>query len=147
MSTWELIKHPGIPQVIAIYNYATLLAFAFTAVYPVFMYTPVYLGGIGFPPELIAAFMGLGGASQALWLLLAFPPLHSRIGTGGVLRLCSWVWPLMFMVDPISNVFLRYNLKIPFWVLFPTGMVLGSGVAMAFSMFIPVESHIFSLLT
>ncbi|KAF2250677.1 MFS general substrate transporter [Trematosphaeria pertusa] len=133
MSTWELIKHPGIPQVIAIYNYAMLLAFAFTAVYPVFMYTPVYLGGIGFPPELIAAFMGLGGASQALWLLLAFPPLHSRIGTGGILRLCSWVWPLMFMVDPICNVFLRYNLKISFWILFPTGMVLGSGVAMAFT--------------
>jgi hypothetical protein len=47
MSTWELLKHPGIPQVLITYNYVMLLAFAFTAAYPVFLYEPVRLGGIG----------------------------------------------------------------------------------------------------
>jgi hypothetical protein len=116
-----------------IFNFVLFLAFAFTAVFPVFMYTPINLGGLGFSPVLIAAAMGGGGAAQALWLLLAFPPLHKRVGTGGVLRLCAWVWPIFFSVDSICNLLLRYNLNIPFWIIFWVNATFGCGVAMAFS--------------
>ncbi|KAF2688503.1 MFS general substrate transporter [Lentithecium fluviatile CBS 122367] len=133
MSMWELFRHSGIPRVFAIYNYVMFLAFCFTAVYPVWLYTPVDLGGLGFSPTLIAAAMGAGGAAQALWLLLAFPPLHKRVGNGGVLRLCAWAWPVFFVVDPMCNILLRHGLKTHFWILFPLNVVFGCGVAMAFT--------------
>jgi hypothetical protein len=133
MSTWELLKYPGIPQVLVAYNYVMLLAFAFTAAYPVFLYEPVRLGGLGFSPSFISYAMGVGGLSQALWLLLVFPPLHKRVGTGGVLKFCAVAWPISFTVDPLCNVLLRYDLKVVFWIVFPLQAILGCGVAMAFS--------------
>lgn len=133
MTTWELIKYPGVTRVMFIYNYCMLLAFAFTAVFPVFMYTPVHLGGLELSPEWQSIFMAMGGLSQACWLLFLFPHLHKRIGTGGLLRFNAFIWPIFFVSDPICNILLRHGLKIPFWILFTFNNIFGSSVAMAFS--------------
>jgi hypothetical protein len=133
MTTWELVKYPGVARVLLIYNYIAILAFTYTAVNPVFLYTPIDLGGIGFQPELIAGAIGLNGVSQALWILLIFPPLQRRINTGGVLRLCAAVWPIFFAIHPICHFFRLYDLPAAFWAVGPVGLVIGSGVAMAFS--------------
>lgn len=133
MTTWELIKYPGVAKVMLIYNYCMLMAFAFTAAFPVFMYTPVNLGGLELSPEWISVFMAIGGLSQACWLLFLFPPLHKRIGTGGLLKFNAFVWPFFFAVDPSCNILLRHGLKVPFWIIFPLNNILGSSVAMAFS--------------
>jgi len=98
MSTWELVKYPGVMRVLVVYNYVMLMAFTFTAVFPVAQYTPISMGGLGFTTELIAACTALNGASQAAWLLIAFPLLHKRIGTGRVLWLCASAWPVLFVV-------------------------------------------------
>jgi hypothetical protein len=112
-----------------------MLAFTYTAVNPVFLYTPVRLGGIGLTPELIAAFTALAGAAQAAWLLLVFPRLHKRVGTGGVLFYCACVWPVFFASSVVFNTLLRHNFKAAFWATAPPTLVLGSGVAMAFGGF------------
>lgn len=133
MTIWQLLKAPGVARVILIYEYVGLLAFTFTAVNPVFLYTPISLGGIGFSPELIAVTIGFSGASQAIWLLLAFPALHKRIGTGDILRLAAWVWPIFFAINPCFNLLLRHGQKAAFWTIAPPTLALGSGVAMAFT--------------
>jgi hypothetical protein len=133
MSTWQLFNFPGVARVVLIYNYVMMLAFTFTAVNPVFMYTPVHLGGIGFSPELIAAFTALAGASQAAWLLLVFPRLHQRVGTGRILFYCACAWPIFFALNVAFNFLLRHHLKTAFWASAPPALVLGSGVAMSFS--------------
>ncbi|KAJ4348080.1 uncharacterized protein N0V89_009452 [Didymosphaeria variabile] len=133
MTTWELIKYPGVAKVMLIYNYCMLLAFAFTAAFPVFMYTPINLGGLGLSPKWISVFMAIGGLAQAFWLLVVFPPLHKRIGTGGLLKFNAFIWPIFFAIDPICNILLRHGLKVPFWILFPFSNIFGSSVAMAFT--------------
>lgn len=133
MTTWQLIKFPGVARVVLIYNYVMLLAYTYTAVNPLFLYTSVSRGGIGFPPELIAAAIGLSGAAQAIWLLLVFPPLHKRVGTGQILRFAAWAWPIFFIVNPCFNLLLRHDQKIAFWTIAPPALALGSGVAMAFT--------------
>ncbi|KAF3041596.1 hypothetical protein E8E12_009393 [Didymella heteroderae] len=133
MTMWQLVNAPGVARVILIFEYVGILAFTFTAVNPVNLYTPVYLGGIGFSPELIGAVIGFSGLSQAAWLLLVFPALHKRIGTGQVLRLTAWAWPVFFAVNPLFNLLLRHGQKIAFWVIAPPTLALGSGVAMAFT--------------
>ena len=79
--------------------------------------------------------MAIAGLSQALWLILAFPPLQLRFGTAGVMKLCAWLWPFFFALAPICNWFLRHGWRLVFWIVAPTGLVIGSGVAMAFSKF------------
>lgn len=133
MSTWELIKYPGVARVLIIYEYIAILAFTYTAVNPVFLYTPISLGGIGFDPELIAGAIGLNGAAQAFWMLVIFPPLQHRINTGGVLRLCAAAWPVFFLLHPVCHFFRLWGWNEAFWSVGPVGLALGSGVAMAFS--------------
>jgi hypothetical protein len=104
---------------------------------PVFWFTSVELGGYGFSPMQISMFIASIGVSQATWLLLVFPPLQHRIGTGGVLRLCLIAWPIFFVSAPLCNVFLRHNWTVAFWTVAPVCQVAGSGVAMAFSESLP----------
>ncbi|MCJ1319789.1 hypothetical protein MMC15_005125 [Xylographa vitiligo] len=133
MSTPELLKAPGVSVVLLVYGHIMLLAFAYTAVCPVFYFTAVSLGGYGFSPLQISLFMALAGISQALWILLVFPPLQARFGTGGVLRGCAVAWPILFFVAPLGNFFLRQDWKLTFWIVGPMFLVVGSGVSMAFT--------------
>ncbi|KAF2744515.1 MFS general substrate transporter [Sporormia fimetaria CBS 119925] len=133
MSTWELLNYPGVGRVLLIYLYIATMAFIYTAVVPVFLFTPVDLGGIGFTPQLIAGAIGLNGVSQAIWILAIFPPLHRRIGTGSVLRLCAAWWPIFFAANPICHLLRLHRLNAVFWAVGPVSLVIGSGVAMAFT--------------
>lgn len=133
LSTWQLLKSPGVARVLVISNYVMLLAFTFTAVFPVFQYTPVELGGLGFTPGLIAAVTGLNGVSQAVFLLLIFSKLHKHFGTIGILWTCAVAWPIFFALCPMFHVMLEHHLDKLLWWSGPPILVVGSGVAMAFS--------------
>ncbi|KAI1372827.1 MFS general substrate transporter [Hypoxylon crocopeplum] len=135
-SALALFKAKGVSPVLYNYGHAMLLGFAYTAIVPVFWYTNPTLGGFGFTPLQISLFMGLTGLSQAIWLLLVFPPLQHRWGTNGVLRACGYVWPLFFAAMPFMNL-IRYQgthaSEVSFWVLAPILTVFGPGVSMAFT--------------
>jgi MFS family permease len=136
LSSWDLLTSPGVGIVIYTYGHLMVLAFAWTAIVPVFWFTPVHLGGYGFTPLQISLMMGLNGAAQAAWLLLIFPPLQRKIGSNGVIRLCASVYPVVFMLMPIGNVLLRNgnNAAIDvFWVFVPVTVIIGCGVSMSFT--------------
>lgn len=133
MTTWELLKSPGVANVLLSYNYISLLALAFTAVAPVFWFTSVPLGGYGRSPIQISMLLGLAGLSQAAWTLVVFPPAQKRWGTGGVLRGSIYIWPIVFVVSPLGNVFLKHGWDAVFWAVVPSSTVLTSVVSMAFS--------------
>lgn len=123
-------------MVLYVYGHIMTLAFAYTAIIPVFWFTPVPLGGWGFTPLQISLMMGLNGASQAAWLLLVFPPLQHRIGTKGVIRLCALAYPLFFLSCPLGNVLLRSGTEASvnaFWVFAPIMLAVGCGVSMSFT--------------
>lgn len=123
MTTWEVIKAPGVPIVLFVYGHVMLLGLAYTAgthlspllpnltnnleVTPVFFFTPAELGGFGFTPAQISLFMAAVGVSQAIWLLVFFPPLQAKYGTVSVLKTCLAVWPFLFMCFPMCNTLLR----------------------------------------
>lgn len=132
MSTWEVLNSPGVPIVLYIFGHTMLLALAYTAIAPVFQYTSISLGGFGFSDQWIAIFIAIAGASQSLWMLLAFPPLQKRFGTGNLLRACAVAWPFFMACYPVLNEMLRHGYVTAFWVVTPITLALGSGVAMAF---------------
>lgn len=136
LSTAQLLKAPGVSKVLYVFAHITILAFAYTAIVPVFWYTPVRLGGFNFSPFQISLMMGLNGAAQAAWLLLVFPPLHHRVGSNRVIRLCALAYPWFFLCCPLGNVLLRMDTEgslRTFWVFMPVTLALGSGVAMSFT--------------
>ncbi|EFX00883.1 major facilitator superfamily transporter [Grosmannia clavigera kw1407] len=135
-----LVSAPGVAIVLYVYAHVMLLAFAYTALVPVFWFTPVRLGGLGFSPLQISAMMCINGASQAAWLLLVFPPLQRRLGTNGVMRLCAAAYPVFLAVSPLVATLLRYapdRLLGPattaFWIVTPPLLAVGSGVSMCFT--------------
>lgn len=136
LSTRQLLKAPGVGIVLYTYGHIMVLAFAYTAITPVFWFTPVHLGGYGFTSVQISLLMGLSGAAQAAWLLLVFPPLQRRIGTNGVIRLCALAYPLFFLCCPLGNVLLRLDTKVStnaFWIFTPIMLSIGCGVSMSFT--------------
>jgi hypothetical protein len=68
MSTLELLRAPNVGITLYIYAHVMLLAFAYTAISPVFSFTPVHLGGFGFNPLQISLFV-----SSSLALTAARP--------------------------------------------------------------------------
>jgi len=133
LTTWELIRSPGVPIVLYTYGHVMLLAYAYTAIAPLFWFTSVKLGGLGFSPLKISFFIGLGGVAQAIWILIVFPPLQNRVGTNGVMRICANFYPVFFALCPMFNVLLRQEFTTAFWITAPPLLVLGSGVSMSFT--------------
>ncbi|MCJ1402908.1 hypothetical protein MMC11_006129 [Xylographa trunciseda] len=133
MSTQELINSPGVSMVLILYGHIMLLAFAYTAGSFTSPTYTTFIRGYGFSPLQISLFMALAGLSQAVWLLIAFPPLQRRFGTGGVLRGCAVVWPILFFMAAFGNFILRQEWRLTFWIVAPTTLALGSGIAMAFT--------------
>jgi hypothetical protein len=132
MSTWELLKHRGVPSAILSFSWVGMLGFAFTAIAPVFFYTSVPHGGFGFSEKLISLFISMNGVAQALWLLFAFPPLHKRLGTRRLMQICGIFWGPFIMCFPLNNWFLRRGWTATFWAVAPLVQILGSGVAIGF---------------
>ncbi|KAF8199262.1 MFS transporter [Mycena galopus ATCC 62051] len=109
-STWEVIKTPGVAAVLYLTGHMALIALGHTA---------VELGGLGFTPLQISLFLGLSGLSQAVWLF-PFPALQRRYGTGGVLRACSYIWPIFMALNPVANCMLKRGWTTAFWIMMPS---------------------------
>ncbi|CAG8979685.1 hypothetical protein HYALB_00003916 [Hymenoscyphus albidus] len=133
IATMDIIRSPGVPIILFLYGHVMLLGLAYTAVSPVYWFTDISIGGCSFTPMQISYFLAGIGISQATWLLLVFPPLQLKYGTGNVLRLCLYAWPFFFAAAPLCNWFLRKGWTTAFWIVAPTIMIGGSGVAMAFT--------------
>lgn len=129
----KLVKAPGVGMVLYVYGHVMLLAFAYTAVVPLFWFTPVELGGYGFTPLQISLMMAVNGIAQAAWLLLVFPPLQHRWGTNGVMRACAMVYPVFFAVCPVGNLLLKAGADTVFWFVFPPLLAFGCGISMSFT--------------
>lgn len=132
MSTWQVLTSPSVPTVLYILAHTLALSLAYTAVMPVFLYTPVEESGCGFTDQQISYFLALAGGSQALWMLIAFPPLQKRYGTAKLMLGCCMAWPLFMALYPVYNELLRHGLNTVFWVFAPISLILASGVSMSF---------------
>ncbi|KAK8066838.1 permease of the major facilitator superfamily [Apiospora hydei] len=132
-STWELLKTPGVGIVLYVFAHVMLLAFAYTAIIPVFWFTSVQLGGLAFTKFQIGAFMAMTGVSQAFWLLVVFPPLQHRMGTNGVMRLCANCYPFFLGTNALLNALRRAGFDRVFWVAAPCFLAVGPGVSMSFT--------------
>lgn len=132
MTTWQLLKAPGVASGLYIFGHTMFLALANTAVLPVFLFTSTANGGLGFSPRWISYFLAGLAASQGLWTLMSFPTLKRKMGTRKVMQICSCGWPLLFASMPVLNEVLRRDAIAAFWAVVPVPLIIGGGVAMSF---------------
>ncbi|KAK4610753.1 Efflux pump azaK [Fulvia fulva] len=133
MTTWQLLKAPGVASGLYIFGHTMFLALANTAVLPVFLFTSTANGGLGFSPRWISYFLAGLAASQGLWTLMSFPTLKRKMGTRKVMQICSCGWPLLFASMPVLNEVLRRDAIAAFWAVVPVPLIIGGGVAMSFA--------------
>ncbi|OAA80185.1 Major facilitator superfamily transporter [Akanthomyces lecanii RCEF 1005] len=136
LSMRELLMAPKVAITIWVYTHFMLLAFAVTALMPVFLFTPVNIGGTGFSSSQISAFMAVQGASQAFWLIVAFPILQRRYGTKNLLKMCATAYQFFFAGIILLNALLRIGGKSAMawaWTLGSFLAVTGPGVSMGFT--------------
>lgn len=129
----DIIKAPGVGMVLYVYGHIMMLALGYTAILPVFWWTPIDLGGFEFSPLQISLMLAVNGISQASWLLLVFPPLQHRWGTNKVLRVCGIAYPVFFALCPLGNLLLRTGHDKAFWYSAPPLLAIGSGISMSFT--------------
>lgn len=130
----EILASPGVKPVLFIYLYTFLIAFAYTALAPVFQFTPIELGGYSLTPAQISYLLACGGAGQAFWTLVVFPPLHKRIGSRGILRIASVLWCACFCLYAGMNLALRAGLSYAaFWTISFGVALLSSAISMSFT--------------
>lgn len=120
-------------QVCSYSHYCLTEVNSYPPVTPLFLFTDVRLGGLGFSPLQISLFIGGSGLLQAITVLFVFPPLHKRLGTKTILKGCGIIWPISFALWPISNLLLKNNQKVLFWILIVLNNIIGSGASVAFS--------------
>ena len=137
MTTVQLLKNPNISAVLGVFTYVMILCFAFSAILPVVLYTPIDLGGMGYSPSSITVFMTGLGISETVWMVLVFPSLQSKIRTKGVMRLCAFFWPAFFAGYVLMNATLRAERnqanEVRSTVIWAANIIFGSGIWMAFT--------------
>ncbi|KAM3461948.1 hypothetical protein NHJ6243_004560 [Beauveria neobassiana] len=137
LTIWQLLRTRGIPTVLLVNGSVMIMAFAFTALLPVVLFTPVDLGGLGLSPRQISTYMAVQGLSQAVWLVGVFPRLHRRLGNKKLLTACAVAYPLFFLAYIVLNELLRVDTPAArawAWAFVgPLAAVVGPGVSMAFT--------------
>lgn len=111
-----------------------LLAFACTAILPVFLFTPVAIGGTGFSLSQISAVIAIQGAGQAFWLLVAFPIMQVRYGSKRLLKMCASAYQYYVAGIVFLNLLLRVgtdSARAWAWILGILVPVVGPGASMA----------------
>ncbi|KAM3498437.1 hypothetical protein MY10362_008242 [Beauveria mimosiformis] len=136
LTIWQLLRTRGIPTVLLVNGSVMIMAFAFTALLPVVLFTPVAIGGLGLSPFQISTYMAVQGLSQAVWLVAVFPRLHRRLGNKKLLTACAVTYPFFFLTYIVLNELLRVDTPAArawAWVVGPLAAVVGPGVSMAFT--------------
>jgi hypothetical protein len=113
----------------------------YTALYPLWLFTPISLGGLSMSPSRIGALMFLGTArydftltskaahalhSQAVWLLFAMPPLDRKLGTRRLVAWCFYAWPLLFASPLLASFLVQRHNFFAMWALLVISSCIGS---------------------
>ncbi|KAG1750088.1 major facilitator superfamily domain-containing protein [Suillus lakei] len=99
-----------IPRVIiAAGNYAalSLLDIAFRAVQPLFLATPLELGGLGLDPPRIGNILAIYGVANGLFQIFFFADLHDRFGSKAIYSVSMAAGIPMIITFPILNAVAR----------------------------------------
>ncbi|KAG6829255.1 hypothetical protein H0H92_005135 [Tricholoma furcatifolium] len=124
-------------------NYAVFAMFevAFRTIQPLFLSTPIALGGLGLAPSLIGKILCVYGVLNGIFQMLFFARIHDRIGTkmtfvAGIL--CAFPCFLAFPV--ISYLAKMQGLSISVWLLLVLQTTMSIGLNLSYGEIYTISS-------
>lgn len=115
------------PVLIAAGSYATfsLIEMAFRAVLPVFLATPIDMGGLNLDPPAIGTILSLLGISSGVIQWICFAPMHDWLGARNMFLITTFAClPVVALFPAISYVAREQGLGITVWLLVGLQMAL-----------------------
>lgn len=112
--------HLTFPVLISIANYMSLalLDISLNALLPLFLHTPIPMGGLGLGPMRIGYVMGVYGTGTGAFQLLFFSKLVRRFGIRPVFIMCIATFIPAFLTFPfISLVAKQWGVCMRVWIL------------------------------
>jgi len=89
------------------YGSASFVEIAFRAVQPVFLSTPIILGGLGLPPSSIGTLLSIQGILNGLFQVFFFARIHDRWGSKNTFMAGISCAIPAFVLFPVANALAR----------------------------------------
>jgi MFS family permease len=107
------------PVLTSALNYAalSLVDIAFRAIQPLFLSTPIAMGGLGLAPSRIGAILSVFGILNGIFQVLFFARIHARWGTRNVYIAGISSALLLFALFPAINALARADPGLEGWAV------------------------------
>ncbi|OCF73960.1 hypothetical protein I204_05808 [Kwoniella mangroviensis CBS 8886] len=92
---------------LGIYGWAVTVVFCIYALFPLYLFTPVAIGGQSKNPPQIASYGAANGLCQGLWLLIGLPRFDRWLGTKRTFVIVSSMFPIFILLPALANAFAR----------------------------------------
>ncbi|CAD6582288.1 MAG: hypothetical protein TREMPRED_003255 [Tremellales sp. Tagirdzhanova-0007] len=132
ITSYKALFTPHINALMFSFAILSLVAGAQLALVPLFCFTPVSNGGLGFGEADIGNAMSIRAVSTIAVQLFAFPALQRRFGSLRLFRYLMILWIPSFVLLPFGNVLARANKPALVWVSLSSSLILSAIANMAF---------------
>jgi hypothetical protein len=121
-----------ISLIIFSFGVLSLLGIGIGALLPLFCFTPVEHGGLGFNAKTIGSVISQRSVSVLIIQMVAFPWFQKRVGTTRLFKWLMTLWIPTMLLMPVCNIFARMGNETMLWVSLYLFMLVGSLAGMAF---------------
>lgn len=98
---------PRVRQILLNYSLLAFTSMAMAGMLPLFLFTPVHLGGTGFSEGHIGLALSGQAVATVLIQLALYAPMQARVGTIGAFRAAAIFYPFSAVAFPIVNIVAR----------------------------------------
>ncbi|KAG9091161.1 hypothetical protein FS749_016749 [Ceratobasidium sp. UAMH 11750] len=119
----EILRAPAVQRVLVSYGFMALVTVSVNAVFVLWLYTPVQLGGIGFSSAEIGGALVLSGIFGTAIAVIVFPPLERRVGTTILFKVGMMLQVVSISTFPLGHTIAKTGGK--------KGAYMGAGVMLA----------------
>ncbi|WWD17739.1 hypothetical protein CI109_102180 [Kwoniella shandongensis] len=127
------ILKPRMIKMLAIFGWTVTVVFSQGALFPLYLFTPISLGGQGKAPPKIAQLQAAAGLAQGLWLLIVLPRLDRWLGTKKTFKLVSAGFPIVMVLPIIANALARQNSTVGAHLILGAYVGIGTSCNMTFT--------------
>ncbi|KAF8905972.1 major facilitator superfamily domain-containing protein [Gymnopilus junonius] len=107
ISVFYLLRNPVIRSLCISGTALCFTATAFDAVFVLYCYTPIQLGGLDFSASQIGYALAIAGIASVLLQIIFLPTLLTHIRHARLYNLCMMFWPLTYLTLPVLNLIAR----------------------------------------
>jgi hypothetical protein len=121
-----------ISLIIFSFGVLSLLGIGIGALLPLFCFTPIEHGGLGFNAKTIGSVISQRSVSVLIIQMVAFPWFQKRVGTTRLFKWLMTLWIPTMLLMPLCNIFARMGNETMLWISLYLFMLVGSLAGMAF---------------